>query len=169
MVARCPRAGALLIRPSGLGAASANTSTVSIFFLLALFIIAGSLEKLPVAARIATRVAAMAGGSPAAAVPLVLATGALGSAFVDNMTFVVFCTPVVQALDQLDPGYHRLWWALLFGSSFGSNVTVFGSAANVIALGMLGTRYRIRVSFLRWLVLGLTTGVLTTAVAWLLL
>ncbi len=163
-------AAALLIRPErARRSITEHIDWPSLFFLLALFIIAGAIEKLPVAANAASRIAEATGRSSAAAIPLILVTGALGSAFVDNMTFVAFCTPVIQALDVLNPDYERLWWALLFGSSFGSNITLFGSTANVLALGMLKTRYRIRISFLHWLGAGLVVGTLTTTIAWLFL
>jgi Na+/H+ antiporter NhaD/arsenite permease-like protein len=66
---------------------------------------------------------------------------------------------------QLQP----LWWALLFGGCFGGNITLVGSTANIVALGILEKEKNIRMTFFRWFWVGLTVGVVTTCVVWLAL
>ncbi|MFH0910478.1 MAG: hypothetical protein V1918_03065, partial [Planctomycetota bacterium] len=85
----------------------------------------------------------------------------LGSAFVDNIVFVAAFIPVVQELGQ-----SPLWWALLFGACFGGNITVIGSTANIVAIGMLEKRYRSQVRFVEWLKVGAVVGVLSSLFAW---
>ena len=59
-----------------------------------------------------------------------------------------------------------LWWALLFGACLGGNVTMIGSAANIIAAGVLEKRHRHSINFLQWLKVGIVVGFVTCLVAW---
>jgi len=62
--------------------------------------------------------------------------------------------------------YSILWWALLFGACFGGNITVVGSTANIVALGLLEKRGHAHIAFFEWLKIGLFIGVLTGAITW---
>jgi len=59
-----------------------------------------------------------------------------------------------------------LWWALLFGACLGGNVTMIGSAANIIAAGVLEKRHRHSINFVQWLKVGVVVGIATCLVAW---
>ncbi|RDH80900.1 MAG: hypothetical protein DIZ78_17735 [endosymbiont of Escarpia spicata] len=98
--------------------------------------------------------------------PAVIVLSALGSAFVDNVIFVSAFIPVVQELTG-GVSVHPLWWALLFGACFGGNITMIGSTANIVALGMLEKRYRTRIVFMEWFRVGLAAGFTASLVAWL--
>jgi Na+/H+ antiporter NhaD/arsenite permease-like protein len=102
-------------------------------------------------------------------VPLVMSMAALGSAFVDNVIFVSAFIPVVQQLVGETATVHPLWWALLFGACFGGNITMIGSTANIVALGMLEKRYRIRIHFFEWFRVGLAAGLIASVIAWMVL
>jgi len=91
---------------------------------------------------------------------------AIGSAFVDNVVFVAAFIPVVKELAGVGAP-HPLWWALLFGACFGGNITMIGSTANIVALGMLEKRYRARINFMEWFKVGLATGLTACLVAYL--
>jgi len=62
-----------------------------------------------------------------------------------------------------------LWWALLLGGCFGGNITLVGSTANIVALGILEKERKVRITFMRWFGIGLTVGVVTTVIAWAML
>lgn len=128
-----------------------------VFFLL-LFAVAGTLEHTRVTDCMAEGFAHHMGHSLSRLVPAVTLISALGSAFVDNVVFVAAFVPVVKTLG--DSGIHAmpLWWALLFGACYGGNITMIGSTANIVALGMLEKRYRARIRFLEWLKVGLLVG-----------
>ncbi len=136
------------------------------FFLL-LFAVAGTLESVGVNKEMAAGFSNLVGGRAELLTPAVLLVSALGSAFVDNVVFVAAFIPVVKQLAGSGP--HPLWWALLFGACFGGNITMIGSTANIVALGMMEKRYRTRATFLEWLKVGLLTGLTACAVAWLCL
>ena len=51
----------------------------------------------------------------------------------------------------------------------GGNITLVGSTANIVALGILEKEKNIRMTFFRWFWVGLTVGVATTIVVWIAL
>jgi len=132
-----------------------------LLFFMMLFAKAGALEHTGVAARVAGDFATTFKGFPALLLPVILGISAIGSAFVDNVVFVAAFVPVVREL-QATP----LWWALLFGACLGGNMTMIGSAANIIAVGVLEKRHRRRINFLQWLKVGIVVGLVTCLVAW---
>jgi len=135
-----------------------------LLFFMMLFAKAGALEHTGVASRIAEDFATAFHGSPKLLLPVILGISAVGAAFVDNVVFVAAFVPVVREL-QATP----LWWALLFGACLGGNMTVIGSAANIIAAGMLEKRHRQGINFIQWLKVGVVVGTVTCLVAWLAL
>jgi Na+/H+ antiporter NhaD/arsenite permease-like protein len=137
------------------------------FFLL-LFGVASTLQYTEVTGVIASLFSEVLGGRGELLTPVVMAVSALGSAFIDNVIFVAAFIPVVSELTG-GAGPHPLWWALLFGSCFGGNITMIGSTANIVALGMLEKRYRTRITFVEWFRVGLAAGLVACVVAWLAL
>jgi len=135
-----------------------------LLFFMMLFAKAGALEHTGVASRIARDFATTFEGSPTLLLPVMIGVSAVGSAFVDNVVFVAAFVPVVREL-----GATPLWWALLFGACLGGNVTVIGSAANIIAAGVLEKRHRRSINFRQWLKVGVVVGVVTCVVAWIAL
>jgi Na+/H+ antiporter NhaD/arsenite permease-like protein len=135
------------------------------FFLL-LFGVAGTLQYTHVTAEAASSLKTLLGDQTDVLMPAVMVISALGSAFVDNVIFVAAFIPVVQELIGDAGPVHPLWWALLFGACFGGNITMIGSTANIVALGMLEKRYRTRIVFLEWFRVGLAAGLVAGLVAW---
>jgi len=135
-----------------------------LLYFMMLFAKAGALEHTGVAARIATDFAAAFQDTPSLLLPVVIGVSAIGSAFVDNVVFVAAFVPVVREL-----GSTPLWWALLFGACLGGNVTLIGSAANIIAAGVLEKRHRRGINFIAWLKVGAVVGLVTCLVAWMAL
>jgi len=135
------------------------------FFLL-LFGVAGTLQYTQVTTEVAVSLKALLGDRTDVLMPAVMVISALGSAFVDNVIFVAAFIPVVQELIGDAGPVHPLWWALLFGACFGGNITMIGSTANIVALGMLEKRYRTRIVFLEWFRVGLAAGLAAGLVAW---
>ena len=101
-------------------------------------------------------------------IPAIMGTSAVGSAFVDNVIFVAAFSPVVE---ELGKSVHAmpLWWALLFGSCFGGNITLIGSTANIVALGMLEKNGHIHIRFWDWFKIGTLSALVACGIAWALL
>ncbi|MBR7155195.1 MAG: hypothetical protein IKD22_00010, partial [Lentisphaeria bacterium] len=86
-----------------------------------------------------------------------------GSAFVDNVIFVAAFCPVIEQL-AVNVKDMPLWWALLFGACFGGNITMIGSTANIVALGMLEKKSPTRMTFFRWFKIGALCSIVSGAI-----
>ena len=94
------------------------------------------------------------GGNVPVLIVMVLWFSGFASAAMDNVVVVAALVPTLVSLtEQL--GTHVLWWALLFGGCYGGNMTMVGSTANIVALGMLESRagYHMKLSY--WIKIGL--------------
>ena len=134
-----------------------------IFFML-LFAVAGTLEHTHVDKLMANGFSKIAGRTPATLVPFIFSVSAVGSAFVDNVIFVAAFSHVIEQLAHTVKDL-PLWWALLFGACFGGNITMIGSTANIVALGMLEKHGGHQVGFFQWLKIGLLCTIVSGAVA----
>ena len=133
-----------------------------IFFML-LFAIAGTLEFTGVDQVMAKFFAGIAGTDVKTLVPFIFSVSAVGSAFVDNVIFVAAFCPVIEQLG-VSLKDMPLWWALLFGACFGGNITMIGSTANIVALGMLEKKSSTRMTFFRWFKIGALCNIVSGAV-----
>lgn len=136
----------------------------TLLFFMMLFAIAGTLEYTQVTVLFARNFTHHFGQSLPVLVPLITAVSAVGSAFVDNVIFVAAFSPVIE---EMSANVHAmpLWWGLLFGACLGGNITLIGSTANIVALGMLEKHYRAHVRFLDWLIVGGLSAVVACAIA----
>ena len=153
----------LLVSADDVESALERVEWSTLFFFLGLFVMVGGLEERGIVDQVAERLADLTGDSATAQGLTVLWGAAAGSALVDNIPFTAAMIPVVDSLqgDEFDDG---LWWALALGACFGGNATMIAAAANVAATGILD-RTGHRVSFLRFLVIGLPVTLVSLAIA----
>ena len=137
----------------------------TLLFFMLLFAIAGTLQHTGVDNVMAKHFAGVCGANMYLLVPFILAITSIGSAFVDNVIFVAAFCPVIEELSRSIKDL-PLWWALLFGACFGGNITMIGSTANIVALGMLEKKSHIQVTFFQWLKVGLISALLACGIAW---
>jgi len=138
----------------------------TLLFFLLLFAQAGTLKYTGATDVLAKNLSNLAGNSVSFLTGLVLWLSAFGSSVLDNVVLVAAFIPIIQSFQNLSQSLQPLWWALLFGGCFGGNITLVGSTANIVALGILEKEKNIHVTFLRWFWVGLTVGVATTCVVW---
>jgi Na+/H+ antiporter NhaD/arsenite permease-like protein len=136
----------------------------TIFFFLGLFVMVGGLAERGVVDRVAERLGDVTGGSATAEAAVILWGAAAGSAVVDNIPFTAAMIPVVDELEAGREFADTNWWALALGACFGGNATPIAAAANVAAVGVL-ERSGVRVSFARFLAVGLPVTLLSLAIA----
>lgn len=141
----------------------------TLLFFLLLFAKAGTLKYTGVTDVLAAKLAFWVKGNPSMLISTILWTSALSSSILDNVVLVAAFIPVVQSFKDLGFMLQPLWWALLFGGCFGGNITLVGSTANIVALGLLEKEKNIRITFFRWFWVGLTVGVVTTCIVWVAL
>jgi len=141
----------------------------TLLFFLLLFAKAGTLKYTGATDVLARRLLEVVNRNPSALIGTVLWMSAIGSSILDNVVLVAAFIPIVQSFKDLGFALQPLWWALLFGGCLGGNITLVGSTANIVALGILEKEKNIRMTFFRWFWVGLTVGVVTTCIVWLAL
>ena len=92
---------------------------------------------------------------------------------VDNIPYTIAALPVADRLTasvSTGQGSNALYWALIYGADLGGSATSIGSAANIVAIGLLA-QAGYRVTFARFLRDGIvvTAATLLVATAWLLI
>lgn len=137
----------------------------TLLFFMLLFAIAGTLAYTGVTRLMADGFTRRFGTDLNVLIPVILGTTALGSAFVDNVIFVAAFAPIIEALGE-SVKIMPLWWALLFGACFGGNITLIGSTANIVALGMLEKECKMQISFFQWIRIGALSSLIACLIAW---
>jgi len=127
----------------------------TLIFFMFLFAKAGCLKYVGLTDKIAESLLDLGGG---ANVPLlivvVLWVSGFTSAACDNVLVVATLVPVLQFIGER-LGTPVLWWALLFGGCYGGNMTMVGSTANIVALGILEDRKGHHMTLRHWIKIGL--------------
>ena len=141
----------------------------TLLFFLLLFAQAGTLKYTGATDVLSKNLIGLTGSNIPILTTAILWIATLGSAILDNVVIVAAFTPALLSFKELGLGVQPLWWALLFGGCLGGNITLVGSTANIVALGILEKERKIRITFMRWFGVGLTVGVLTTIIAWVVL
>ena len=139
----------------------------SLLFFMFLFAQAGVIQSSGVAEFLAKRLVENTGRHPRILSAVTLFSSGLLSGVLDNTVVVASYVPIVKNLHLLHFSLKPLWWCLLFGACFGGNITVIGSTANIVALGLLEKQRNRKINFIEWLKLGLIIGILSLALSYL--
>jgi Na+/H+ antiporter NhaD/arsenite permease-like protein len=135
-------------------------------FFMMLFASVGTLEDTHVTQKIALRLTG-AGTSQMMTIQIVgWATGWL-SAFLDNVLAVATFMPVVHDIrvSAGTPYPSTIYWFMLFGGTFMGNMTIIGSTANIVAVGMLEKRGHGTIRFGYWMKIGFIVSIASMIVA----
>jgi Na+/H+ antiporter NhaD/arsenite permease-like protein len=135
-------------------------------FFMMLFASVGTLEDTHVTQKIAQRLTS-AGASQMMTIQIVgWATGWL-SAFLDNVLAVATFMPVVHDIrvSAGTPYPSTIYWFMLFGGTFMGNMTIIGSTANIVAVGMLEKRGHGTIRFGYWMKIGFLVSIASMLVA----
>ncbi|MFY9402438.1 MAG: SLC13 family permease [Candidatus Omnitrophota bacterium] len=141
----------------------------TLLFFILLFVQAGTLKYTGTTVFIANKLIQLTGDNLRLLTSLVLWISTIGSSMLDNVVLVAAFIPVLQGFQTLNITTHSLWWALLFGGCLGGNITLIGSTANIVALGILEKERNIRITFFNWFWIGLSVGLVTTCIVWIIL
>ncbi|MCP8321398.1 MAG: hypothetical protein H3Z52_10745, partial [archaeon] len=138
-------------------------------FFMMLFASVGTLSYVGVTGRIAGAMLSLnIGGEFGLLTIFTWVTGVL-SAFMDNVLAVATLIPVVIDLGNLGVHTFPFWWAALFSSTFFGNLTMIGSTANIVAIGMIESRKLGNITMSQWIKPGLLVSVSSLLLAFLLL
>ncbi len=141
----------------------------TLLFFLLLFAQTGTLKYTGATDFLAQKITGITGHNPYFLTTFVLWASSIGSSILDNVVLVAAFIPIVQEFSKFGIELQPLWWALLFGGCFGGNITLVGSTANIVALGILQKEKKIKVKFFTWFWIGLLVGIATTFVIWVAL
>jgi Na+/H+ antiporter NhaD/arsenite permease-like protein len=135
------------------------------FFLVGIFIVVGAVSSVGLLDDFSVLLSRVVGDNVLRGFVLIVGVSTLVSGFVDNVPYIIIMLPVADRLTkELSLRPELYMFALLVGSCMGGNLTPFGASANVVAVGILG-KQGVRMSFDRWLRIGLPFTALTTSVS----
>ncbi len=135
----------------------------TLIFFMFLFAEAGCLKYVGVTDIMSDSLFRLGGGSLGMLIPAVLWISGFTSAAADNVVVVAIFIPVLQNLTA-KLGTPVLWWALLFGGCYGGNMTMVGSTANIVALGVLEEKKGYHMRFSYWIKIGLLGSLVPMAI-----
>jgi len=141
----------------------------TLLFFMLLFAQAGTLKFTGATDFLASKLIVISGDNITMLTGMILWISTIGSSILDNVVLVAAMIPVVEGFKIANIGTQPLWWALLFGGCLGGNITLVGSTANIVALGILEKEHDIKMRFFTWFWVGLTVGLVTTTVVWAIL
>ena len=140
----------------------------TLIFFMFLFAKAGALKYVGITDIISESLMGLGEGNLLILIPVILWMSGILSAVMDNVLVVATFVPIIQNLSQ-QLGTNVLWWALLFGGCYGGNMTMVGSTANIVSLGILEDRKGIHMSLRYWMKIGIWGGAVPMVVATLAL
>ncbi len=135
----------------------------TLIFFMFLFAKAGALKFVGITDIISESLMGLGEGNLLILIPVILWMSGILSAVMDNVLVVATFVPIIQNL-SLQLGTNVLWWALLFGGCYGGNITMVGSTANIVSLGILEDRKGIHMSLRYWMKIGIWGGVVPMVV-----
>ena len=135
-------------------------------FFMMLFASVGTLEDTKVTEVIAAKLSTLGGSQMFTIQVIGWATGWL-SAFLDNVLAVATFMPVVHDVraEAGVPYSSAIYWFMLFGGTFMGNMTIIGSTANIVAVGLLEKRGYGTISFGSWMRIGFLVAIASMLVA----
>ena len=141
----------------------------SLLFFMFLFAQAGVVQASGVGNILAKKILGIIGNHPKILLGSILFSSGLLSSILDNVVVVASYVPIVKGLHMFSSNSAPVWWAILFGACFGGNITMIGSTANIVALGILEKKLNVKIAFSQWLKVGLLVGFLSMLVSYFMI
>jgi Na+/H+ antiporter NhaD/arsenite permease-like protein len=138
-------------------------------FFIFLFASVGTLQITGITSLMASSLFAASGGDESVLFFLFTIMAGVLSALMDNILGVATFIPIVNDMGELGVYNYPLWWGLLFGGTFFGNLTLIGSTANIVALGMLERQKLGHITLAQWIKPGALVSIPTLLLAMMLL
>lgn len=140
-------------------------------FFIFLFASVGTMKMLGVTTVLAEGMYDLSGNDETSLFFIFVPITSILSALMDNVLAVATFIPVVNEFGDLGVNNYPFWWAMLFSGTFFGNLTLIGSTANIVAVGMLERRKRGNISLKEWIkpgaVISIPTMILATILVFL--
>ncbi len=134
-------------------------------FFIALFASVGTLKYVGVTEKIAEGMLSVGNHNPTLLLIIFTSAISLLTGFMDNVLAVATFIPILLEIKKAGVYAFPFWWGMLFGGTLFGNLTVIGSTANIVAMGMLEKEYGRNIKFMEWLKPGIVVSVITIAAA----
>ena len=123
-------------------------------FFMMLFASVGTLEYVGTTATVTKSLLSWLGRNPA--LLFVVLTWVIGilTGFMDNVLAVAIFIPMVQDIAKSGLDVTSTWWGILFGGTLFGNLTMIGSTANIVAVGMIERQKIGHITFGQWIIAG---------------
>jgi Na+/H+ antiporter NhaD/arsenite permease-like protein len=141
----------------------------TLLFFLLFFSTVGTLKYVGVTGIIARTLYDFAGDNQILFLTLTGYIAGFLSAFMDNILAIATVIAVAQDLQALGINVAPLWWILLFAGTLMGNLTIIGSTANIIAIGIVERQRVGHITLREWVKIGAPVSLLTFSVALLLI
>ncbi|MFC1501109.1 SLC13 family permease [Elusimicrobiota bacterium] len=110
----------------------------SLAFLAGIFIVIGSLNVSGLIDDLANILIGFSGGSVLNAYIMIIVISVFVSAFVDNIPYTIAMMPLaIKIAESFNVSIYLFLFGLLIATCLGGNITPFGSASNIVTMGLL--------------------------------
>lgn len=123
-------------------------------FFLFLFASVGTLKYQGITSVLAERIATAAGNNVPLLMGICMWSSGILTSVMDNVLAVSTFVPIVKDIGAMGIPTFPLWWSILFGSTLLGNLTIIGSTANIVAVGLMEKRKLGTITFVEWLKVG---------------
>ncbi|MGL4392321.1 MAG: ArsB/NhaD family transporter [Fusobacteriaceae bacterium] len=127
----------------------------TLFFFGGLFVIVDGIDKLGVIQKFAEHILILTAGHKMITSQVILAISTFFSPILGSVPFTLsFIKIINEFIPKFSGDVSIFWWALALGACLGGNMTIFGSACNMVAIS-IAKKSGIEISFRRYLKFGL--------------
>jgi Na+/H+ antiporter NhaD/arsenite permease-like protein len=130
-----------------------------------LFASVGTLKYAGTTEIVAKSLISWAGGNPKILFIVLTWVSGILTGFMDNVLAVATFIPVVQDIAKTGIDVTPYWWGILFGGTLFGNLTMIGSTANIVAIGIIERQKLGHITFGQWLKPGAIVSIPTLAIA----
>jgi Na+/H+ antiporter NhaD/arsenite permease-like protein len=138
-------------------------------FFLMLFASVGTLKYVGTTEVITQSLLSWVGKNPKILFIVLTWTIGILTGFMDNVLAVATFVPIVQDIAQMGIDVTPIWWGVLFGGTLFGNLTMIGSTANIVAIGIIERQKIGHITFTQWIKPGAIISILTLVIATLLI
>jgi len=141
----------------------------TLIFFMMLFASVGTLKYVGTTEVVAKFLISGAGGNPKILFVVLTWTIGILTGFMDNVLAVATFIPIIEDMMEAGVEVTSYWWGILFGGTLFGNLTMIGSTANIVAIGIIERQRIGHITFGQWLKPGAIVSIPTLAIATLLL
>jgi Na+/H+ antiporter NhaD/arsenite permease-like protein len=134
-------------------------------FFMMLFASVGTLKYVGTTEVIAKSLISWVGGNPRVLYLVLTWTIGILTGFMDNVLAVATFIPIVQDVARTGIDVTPIWWGILFGGTLFGNLTMIGSTANIVAIGIVERQKIGHITFGQWIKPGAIVSVITLGIA----